>query len=179
MYIDHSSIKYLANKLITNGQVSRWLLIFQEFNITIKDRPGRENLIADFLSHVPKTDDSLTVEDQLLDEHMFVVTINTQWYADVANYLEARKLPAHLSSRERKPVIHRSARLTCIGGYIFHTWADLQIRIFVRDDEIYDVVKEGHDEPCGKNFADRGTGHKILNMGYYWPSIFKYAKKYV
>ena len=29
------------------------------------------------------------------------------------------------------------------------------------------------------NFADRRTGHKVLQMGYYWPTIFKDAKKYV
>jgi hypothetical protein len=35
-YIDHSAIRYLANKLITNGRVTRWLLLLQEFDITIK-----------------------------------------------------------------------------------------------------------------------------------------------
>jgi hypothetical protein len=63
MYIDHSAIKYLANKPITNEQVTRWLLLLQEFNVTIKDQPRRENLAADFLSRVPKTDNSLTVEN--------------------------------------------------------------------------------------------------------------------
>jgi len=27
MYIDHSTIRYLANKPITNGQVNRWLFL--------------------------------------------------------------------------------------------------------------------------------------------------------
>jgi len=40
-------------------------------------------------------------------------------------------------------------------------------------------LKECHDEPCGENFTDRRSGHKVLQMGYYWPSIFKDAKKYV
>ena len=29
------------NKPITNGRITRWLLLFQEFNITIVDRPGK------------------------------------------------------------------------------------------------------------------------------------------
>jgi hypothetical protein len=37
----------------------------------------------------------------------------------------------------------------------------------------------GHDEHCGKRFADHKTRHKVLHMGYYWPPIFKDAKKYV
>ena len=37
LYTDHSAIKYLANKPIMNGRVSRWLILLQEFDITIKD----------------------------------------------------------------------------------------------------------------------------------------------
>eukprot|EP00253_Pinus_taeda_P002517 PITA_02517 len=59
----------------------------EEFDITIKDRPGKENLVADFLSRMPKLVDAATVEDQFLDEHLFVVVVQTPWYADVANYL--------------------------------------------------------------------------------------------
>jgi hypothetical protein len=127
LYTDHSAIRYLANKPITNGRVTRWLLILQEFNITIKDRPGRENLVADFLSRIPKTNDSLIVEDQFPDKHLFVVTSKPPWYTDVANYLAAGKLLAHLSSRERKLIVQQSARFTWIGGYLFHTGVDLQI----------------------------------------------------
>lgn len=54
LYTNHSAIKYLANKPITNGRVTLWLPLLQEFDITIRDRPGKENLVADFLSRVPK-----------------------------------------------------------------------------------------------------------------------------
>lgn len=36
LYTDHSAIKYLANKPITNGRVTRWMILLQEFDITIK-----------------------------------------------------------------------------------------------------------------------------------------------
>eukprot|EP00253_Pinus_taeda_P028997 PITA_28997 len=53
----------------------------REFNITIKDRPGKENLVADFLSHVPRTDNAVAVEDQFPDEHMFALTVKTRGYS--------------------------------------------------------------------------------------------------
>jgi len=31
----------------------------------------------------------------------------------------------------------------------------------------------------GRHFADKRTGHKVLQMGYYWPSIFSDARDYV
>lgn len=93
LYTDHSIIKYLANKPITNGRVTRWLIILQEFDITIKDQPGKENLVVEFLSHVPRTDDVVVVEDQFPDEHLFAMTVKTLWYVVVASYLAVGKLP--------------------------------------------------------------------------------------
>jgi hypothetical protein len=49
LYIDHSAIKYLAKKPITNGWVTRWLLLLQEFNITIKDHPRKRESHCIFL----------------------------------------------------------------------------------------------------------------------------------
>ena len=41
----------------------RWLLLLQEFDITIIDKPGKENVVADFLSRFTNSDDNLPVED--------------------------------------------------------------------------------------------------------------------
>jgi len=80
--------------------VTRWLILLQEFDITIKDRPGKENPVADLLSRMPKPTDAVAVEDQFPDEHLFVVTVRTPWYADIANYLAVGKLPKHLTPNE-------------------------------------------------------------------------------
>jgi transposase InsO family protein len=44
---------------------------------------------------------------------------------------------------------------------------------------MYDIFKACHDGPCGGHFADKRTTYKILQSGYYWPTIFRDAKKYV
>eukprot|EP00253_Pinus_taeda_P005544 PITA_05544 len=179
LYTDHSNIKYLANKPITNGKITRWLILLQEFDITIKDRPGKENHVADFLSRMPKPMDAAAVEDQFPDENLFVVAVKTPWYADVANYLVVGKLPKHLTPNERNQIVQRSARFSWIGGYLFHTGADMHIKRCVCEDEIFDILKACHDGPYGGHFTDRKTGHKVLQIGYYWPTIFKDAKKFV
>eukprot|EP00253_Pinus_taeda_P021131 PITA_21131 len=179
LYTDHSAIKYLANKPITNGRITRWLILLQEFDITIKDRPRKENSVGDFLSRMAKPIDAATVEDQFPDEHLFVVAVQTPWYADIANYLTVGKLPKHLTPNERKHIVQRSTRFSWIGGYLFHAGADMQIRRCVRQDEIFDILKACHDQPCGGHFADRRNTHKVLQTRYYWPTIFKDAKKFV
>eukprot|EP00253_Pinus_taeda_P010249 PITA_10249 len=101
-----------------------------ESDITIKDQRGKENLVADFLSRMPKPIDAAAVEDQFPDEHLFVLAVQTPWRC-------------------------------------------------VRQDEIFDILKACHDQPCGGHFADRRTAHKVLHTGYYWPTTFKDAKKFV
>jgi hypothetical protein len=60
-----------------------------------------------------------------------------------------------------------------MAGYLFHTGADQHIRHCVAEDNIYEILKVAHDGPYGGHFVDKRTGHKVLQMGYYRPSIFR------
>jgi hypothetical protein len=81
------------------------LLLLQEFDITIVDRPGKENVVADFLSRLNINDDNSHVDDSFLDEHFFVVSTHSPWYVDITNYLVVGKVPLHISPRERRNII--------------------------------------------------------------------------
>jgi hypothetical protein len=109
------------NKPLTNGRVTRWLLLLQEFDITIVEKPLKDNVIADFLSRLTNNGDDSPVEDSFPNEHLFVVSTHSLWYANISNYLAARKLPHHLSPRERKNIIQQSAQYSWVGGCLFYT----------------------------------------------------------
>lgn len=66
-----------------------------------------------------------------------------------------------------------------MNGDLFYTGSDLIIRKFVREDEILKIRKACHNEPCGGHFADKRIAYKVLQLGYYWPKIFKDSKAYV
>lgn len=50
VHMDHAAIKYLANKPTIIGCLARWLLLLQEFDITIADKPVKSNVVTYFLS---------------------------------------------------------------------------------------------------------------------------------
>ena len=179
VHTDHSAIRFLMNKPITNGRVTRWLLLLQEFNITVVDRPGRDNLVAEFLSRVPHNDNDIPVDDSFPDEHIFAVATQTPWFADIANYLATGKLPNHFAPHERRRVVVQSANYSWIGNDLFLTGLDLIIRHRVREHEMAEILHACHDGPCGGHFSDKRTTYKILHSGYYWPNLFKDAAKYV
>ena len=107
------------NKSITNGRVTKWLLLLQEFNITIVDRPRKENLVADFLSWINHGGETEPINDNFPNERLFSLSVKTPWFVDLANYLTTRKFPRHLTSREKQKVIKQSANYTWIEGDIF------------------------------------------------------------
>jgi hypothetical protein len=80
------------NKPITNGRVTRWFLLLHGFNITILDESIKENVVSNFLSRPTNEDEASLVEDLFLDEHLFPLSIHTQWFADTANYLAIGKI---------------------------------------------------------------------------------------
>ena len=51
--------------------MTRWLLLLQEFNIIVLDQPGKDNVVADFLSRIKNEDDDIPVDDSFPDEHLF------------------------------------------------------------------------------------------------------------
>nr|GEW17039.1 DNA-directed DNA polymerase [Tanacetum cinerariifolium] len=52
VYTDHSALKYLLSKQYAKLRLLRWVLLLQEFDITIHDKKGSENLAADHLSRL-------------------------------------------------------------------------------------------------------------------------------
>ena len=143
------------------------------------DRPGKQNIVADFLFRIQNTKEDSPVEDKFPDEYLFAVTTKTPWYADIANYLVTGKLPPHLFPSEKRRIIQESSNYSWISNELFKTGLDCVIRRCVREDEIPDILKACHDEPCGGHFADKRTAYKILYLRYHWPSLFKDTKEYV
>ena len=128
MDTDHSAITFIMNETITNGRMTWWLLLLQEFNITVCDRLGKENLIANFLSCIQYEDGTKLVEDTFPDEYLFVVSIQTPWFVDIANYLATRKLPNHLSRHEKRRIVIYSSSYSWVDNYLFRIDPYLIIR---------------------------------------------------
>ena len=84
------------------------------------------------------------------------------WFSNIPNYLVTGKLPPHLSALERRNIIQRSVAYSWIQGNFFYIREDLIIHRCVREDEVFDILKSTHDEPCGVHFLDKQTAYKVL-----------------
>jgi hypothetical protein len=74
-----------------------WLLLLQDFNITIIDQPEKNIQVEYFHSHLNNPDESVLVENSFEDENLFAISIKSPWFVDVANYLTTEVLPTYFS----------------------------------------------------------------------------------
>jgi hypothetical protein len=57
--------------------------------------------------------------------------------------------------------------------YLYKYGADQIIRRCIPEDEVHSVIFFCHTEACGGHFSAKKTTAKILQCGFYWPTMFK------
>ena len=71
VHTDDSSIRYLINKNITLGWIRIWLLLFQEFDITIVDKLGKDNVVENLPCRPNINNEYMPVEDIFMTNIFF------------------------------------------------------------------------------------------------------------
>ncbi len=52
VHTNHAAIRCLMNKPDVNACIIKWFLLLQQFDLTIINKPGKENVVSEFLSRV-------------------------------------------------------------------------------------------------------------------------------
>nr|GEZ36104.1 reverse transcriptase domain-containing protein [Tanacetum cinerariifolium] len=91
VYTDHSALKYLLSKKDAKPRLLRWVLLLQEFDFTIRDNKGSENLAANHLSRLENPHKDV-FENNDINEYFPLEMLgslsseSTPWFADIANF---------------------------------------------------------------------------------------------
>lgn len=132
VHANHTKIKYLMNKPSIIGRLARWLLLLQEFDITIIDKPGKENAVADYLYRIHHDEEDTTlIDDTFVDENLFHIAFQTLGYADMDNYIASNKMPTHFSYKDIRLLVEKRFHFSWIDNTIFYIEPDLVMRRYV------------------------------------------------
>jgi len=150
------------------------LVGLREFDITIKDKKGTENVVADHLSRstTDSRSDITPIDDYFPDESLFSVS-TMPWYANIVNFLVSKQLLAHWSTQDKRKFLNEVKNFYWDDPYLFKYCPDQIFRRCIPDNEVSSVIKFCHSEACGGHFSSRKTTAKILQSGFYWPTMFK------
>ena len=176
IFTDHSALKYLLTKQNTKARLIRWVLLLQEFNLQIKDKKGVENVVADHLSRLTLAHDthSAPINDEFPEESLMQLE-KAPWYAHIANFLTTGEIPVEWKGQDKKYFFAKIHSYYWEEPFLFKYCADQIIRKCVPEEEQQGILTHCHESACGGHFASQKTTMKVLQSGFYWPSLFKEA----
>ncbi|CAH9079820.1 unnamed protein product [Cuscuta epithymum] len=170
VYSDHAALKYLLLKKDAKPRLIRWILLLQEFDLSIRDKKGSENVVADHLSRLPDQiihsgkDLEIPLNDRFPDEGLFSVMSKEPWYADLVNYLVTGKFHPDLNSQGRKHFLSKVKYYFWDEPYLFKICHDQTIRRCIPEHEQESVLHHSHTLNCGGHFSGKKLHLKSCNL---------------
>ncbi|CAN6549775.1 unnamed protein product [Malus baccata var. baccata] len=181
VFSDHAALKYLLTKKYAKPQLIRWILLLQEFDLEIKDKKGSENVVADHLSrlvHSNTEEDLIPLRESFPDEQLFSLKITDPWYADIINYKVIKKISDDFTRAQKDKLVKTAKYYEWDDPYLWKYCIDQLIRRCVPESEFKSILTFCHSYACGGHFGAKRTALKVLESGFYWPSLFKDAYEF-
>ena len=175
VHTDHSAIKYLMTKKDAKPRLIRWVLLLQEFDVEIKDKKGTKNLVETLLSRLEGASDEVQVNDDFPDEQLLAIEDKRAgpWFADYVNYLVAKVVPPEFYYQHKNRFFAHLKHYYWEEPILYRHCTDQVILRCVPEDEMNTILHHCHTLPCGGNFGGQRTTAKVLQSGFYWPTLFK------
>jgi hypothetical protein len=106
-YTNHQALKYLVCKLVHQGRVCRWILLFQEFEFEVIVRPRKNNVGPNCLSRVYIGEEATCIED------------TPKELAKIVQFLQEGKAPESLPEKNNKVLSMKVSPFTLKNGYVY------------------------------------------------------------
>ncbi|XP_022845258.1 uncharacterized protein LOC111368245 [Olea europaea var. sylvestris] len=126
-----------------------YVIYYAKFELEIRDKKGSENVVADHLSRLEATEQTETVE------------INEVFPDEQIFGMEEAPLYAD------------------IVNYLARRGADQIVRRYVPEEEVPLILEHCHSSTYAGHFGTSKIATKIIQSGFYWPTLFKDASEFV
>ncbi|XP_057969448.1 uncharacterized protein LOC131158599 [Malania oleifera] len=114
--------------------------------ITIRDKKGVKNVVADHLSRLQLPDISVSLSplnDDFPDERLFAVS-RTPLFADIVNYLVTDQMPDHWLTQDKRKFLDEVGHYYFDNPHLFKYCSNQLVRRCVPDDEFNSVMHFCH-----------------------------------
>ncbi|CAL8993189.1 unnamed protein product [Prunus brigantina] len=147
-----------------------------------------ENVVANHLSCLVDENHGdgqiLPLNESFPDEQLFVIQDKETWYAPARTYPVQPGSEAYLASgvirydltfQETKKFFSMVKHYMWDEPYLFNYCPDQIIRRCVPESEQQSILTFSHALACGGHFSAKKTALKVLQSGFFWPTLFKDA----
>jgi len=158
---------------------ANWVMALQEYDAKIK----LANIVKGQGFCRMLVGESKISESQSPDSEVqiYEVSLNDSEsrYADIIFYLKNGYTPPHLNYTKTRALRLKAKKYQIVNDVLFRMNYDSILLRCLEKFEAEKVLQELHDRPAGGHYARDATTHKILHVGYYWPTLFKDAHSYI
>ncbi|GJX52399.1 reverse transcriptase domain-containing protein [Tanacetum coccineum] len=148
VHTDHLAPRHLFKKQDAKPRLNRVILLLHEFDIESKEK--RETL-------------------------MEINTKDEPWFADFANYLVGNIIPKGMTYQQKNKFFSDLKHYFWEEPYLFKVCSDGMIRRCISGPETRTILDKCHHGPTSGHYGPNITAKKVLDLGFYWPTIIKEA----
>jgi hypothetical protein len=109
---------------------------------------------------------------------MHIAHTPSPWFADIVNYLVTGHMPLHWGRQDKSKFMVMVKYFFWDDPYLFKYCPDQIVRRCIPDHDQANVISFCHDHACGGHFNAKKTATKILQCGFYWPTLFRDSHTY-
>lgn len=121
-------------------------------------------------------DDGKPIGETFPDEHLYILEgrIDIEpWYADIVNYLVTRELPRDMNLYYKNKLKYESKLYMWNHPYLWKIGQDKVIQRCIPESKVLGILAHCHSFSCGGHFRANRTARKILDIGFFWHTVFK------
>ncbi|CAN6721003.1 unnamed protein product [Malus baccata var. baccata] len=180
VFSDHAALKYLLVNKDAKPRLIRLILLLP-LTWRSRIRKGSENVVADHLSrfvHSNTEEDFIPLRESFPDEQLFSLKATNPWYADIINYKVTKKIPDDFTRAQKDKLVKIAKYYEWDDPYLWKYCIDQLIRRCVPESEFKSILTFCYSYACGGHFGVKRTTLKVLENGFYWPSLFKDAYEF-
>eukprot|EP00253_Pinus_taeda_P016099 PITA_16099 len=176
--VPFSSVRQLLIQRELEEKRENWVTTLQEYDLEIKPaKIVRGQVFCRLLvgaSNIPESSDT----EQFEAINQISIIDSESQYADLIFYLKNGYAPPNLSYKSKRAIRLKAKKFTIIDDVLFRQNYDSVLLRCLEKPEAQKVLQELHDGPAGGHFGADTIAHKVIHVGYYWPTLFIDAHEY-
>jgi hypothetical protein len=191
-YVPSSSIKDVLIQPDIDGKRSKWIAKLIEFDVEIKPTKlvkgqGLAKLLAEEncklleINFVGINAEDIQISEDRGSDNLQVSPhlVDCEWYSHIIYFLQNLSVPSDLTKTQGRALKLKAINFCINDNLLFWKNPTGILLRCINQEESAKIMTEFHNSECGGHHYWKTTTHKILRVGYYWPSLFSDVCKFV